>query len=234
MYKANPFVLVYDSILQLLFPRTCFACGEQLLQHEHEICTSCLYDLPRTNFHQQFDNPVARLFWGRTRFESACAFFYFHKGGKVQKLIHQLKYKGQKEIGFELGRQFGYELINSPLFADIDVIIPVPLHPEKEALRGYNQSKFIADGISSVLQKPVDDQSLVRTIKNSTQTKKSRYERWENVDKIFTIRKDNMLKNKHILLVDDVVTTGSTLEACANKVLEINGAKISMATLAVA
>jgi ComF family protein len=224
----------FESILNLIYPRICQGCGEYLILHENHICTSCLYELPRTNFHTKEDNPVARLFWGRTNIKRASSFFYFNKGGKYQKLIHKFKYQGKKEIGYELGRQYGFELKSSKDYSEIDIVIPVPLHHRKEKARGFNQSEVIAQGIADVLGIQMKKQSLTRIVESETQTRKSRYERWQNVNSIFKISKEHELEGKHILIVDDVVTTGSTLEACANKILEVSNTSVSIVTLAVA
>ena len=225
--------LLYD-LLHLVYPKICVACGENLMSHEDHICTNCLYNLPKTNYHQSDSNPVARLFWGRVNIFRACSFFFFNKGSKFQKLIHKLKYDGRKEIGYELGSHFGCDLTSSEDFNSVDVIIPVPLHSSKEKLRGYNQSTWIARGISASMNKPIDNDNLKRLIANETQTKKTRFERWENVQSVFHVSNPKALENKHVLLVDDVVTTGSTLEACATELARISNIKISIATLAVA
>ncbi|MEA3445078.1 MAG: phosphoribosyltransferase family protein [Bacteroidota bacterium] len=225
--------LLYD-LLHLVYPKICVACGENLLSHEDHICTSCLFNLPKTNYHQTNENPIAQLFWGRVKIFRACSYFFFNKGSKFQKLIHKLKYEGKKEIGYELGLHFGSDLASSEDFSSVDIIIPVPLHESKEKLRGYNQSTWIAQGISASMDKPVDSENLKRLKANETQTKKSRFERWENVKSVFQVLDTKAFENKHILLVDDVVTTGSTLEACAQELARINNIKISIATLAAA
>jgi ComF family protein len=220
--------------VHLIFPRLCAACNENLLDHEEHICTHCLCDLPKTDYHQTDTNPVAKLFWGRVPIFKACSFFFFNKGSKFQALIHQLKYNNRKEIGFELGKHFGFDLSSSEDFKSVDLIMPVPLHPTKEKLRGYNQSNWIAKGISASLNSPVVKDNLVRLEASATQTKKSKFERWENVQSIFQVKNPEAIENMHILLVDDVVTTGSTLEACAQELLKISGVKVSIATLAAA
>jgi len=177
------------------------------------------------------DNPVSKVFWGRVNIENATASYLFIKEGILQKLIHQLKYKGAKEIGFELGRHFGSELIDSESYKNIDLIIPVPLHVKREKKRGYNQSEWIARGMVEFLEAKLELNNLVRAIETETQTKKTRFERWENVESIFNVNYPEKLENKHVLLVDDVITTGSTLEACANALLKIKGVKVSIATL---
>lgn len=224
---------ILSDFLDLFYPRTCAACGFNLIHNEKLICTKCLFFLPKTNFHKDIDNPVARLFWGRVKIEYASAYFYFNKGSRFRKLIHQLKYKGQKQIGFELGRQFGFNLAES-LFNEIDVIIPVPLHPKKEKKRGYNQSECIALGIADAMKKQVETKLIFRSVATQTQTKKTRIERWENVEDIFHLSNVQALEGKHVLLVDDVVTTGSTLEACSKAILAAKNTKVSIVALAVA
>jgi len=160
--------------------------------------------------------------------------YFFAKGGKVQHLLHLLKYKGKKEIGEYIGKIYGEDLKKSLFYSDIDVIIPVPLHPRRKRKRGYNQSEIFAKGLSESLVKPYDTRTLIRTYASETQTKKSRFRRWENVKEIFDLKDHQHLINKHILLVDDVVTTGATLEACASMLLKIPGVKVSIATIACA
>jgi ComF family protein len=223
-----------DDFLYLFYPRVCYACGSGLLTNEDIICTSCLLHLPRTNFHHDPDNPVVRAFWGRIPVHSATAYYYFTKKGKVQHLLHQLKYKGRKEIGIFIGRQFGYELRNTELFNTTSVIMPVPLHPSKLRKRGYNQSEQFALGLSSAMNVGLDLTTLARTKASESQTRKSRFKRWENVKDIFTVNHDGRLTGKHILLVDDVITTGATLEACAEAIFTIPGVKLSIVTIAFA
>ena len=210
------------------------SCGKSLFKYENCICTFCLYHLPKTNFHKEEDNFVSRLFWGKALLHSATSMYYFNKGGKVQHLIHQLKYKERKEIGIYLGSLYGKELIKAPLFNTADYIIPVPMHPKKEKIRGYNQSEMFANGLALSMKIPVDTKTLIKSSKTETQTKKSRFNRWENVKEVFELNDYNHLINKHILLVDDVITTGSTIESCIINLLKIPGAKISVASMACA
>lgn len=221
------------DFFNLVFPDLCVACNNHLVSQERLICTSCLYNLPKTNFHKEIDNPVSELFWGRAKIEYATAYYFFNKGGQYQDMMHKFKYHGVKEIGYVLGRSFGAQIKNS-FFKNIDVVIPVPLHQSKLKKRGFNQSELIAEGLSESLQKKLDAKNLIRTIATTTQTRKSRFDRWKNVEKIFKVKNPGQITGKHILLVDDVVTTGSTLEACANVILEIPETKVSIATLAVA
>jgi len=222
-----------DDFLQFFFPDLCLACGQILNKQEKVLCTQCLFHIPRTDFHKYSENPVSQLFWGRVKIENAGSFFYFNKGSAYQSLIHKLKYNGRSDIGIEMGKIFGAELRKSA-FATADLIIPVPLHPKKLKIRGYNQSEMIAMGLSLSLNLPVNTNSLLRVESTDTQTRKSRFERFRNVEGKFQIRNTTNLEGKHIILADDVVTTGSTLESCAVAVLEIKGVKVSILTLAVA
>ncbi len=224
----------YINLLDFLFPTLCIACGNRLVTQERFLCIDCWSDLPVTDFHLNKENKVAKLFWGRVGIENATAFFAFNKGSKYQHLVHFIKYKGMKELGFEVGRRFGFTLLQSPEFKNIDVIIPVPLHPKKQKIRGYNQSEWIAKGIAETLNKTLIVNNLIRNLHTSTQTRKNRYERWENVENIFEVIDKQQLAGKHVLLIDDVVTTGSTLESCAFQLLQAENVKVSIATLAFA
>ena len=188
--------------------------------------------IPRTNFHLKQDNPVAQLFWGRCRLEKAAAFSYYTRDSRIRRLIHHLKYKGAKEAGKELGRIYGLSLKMSGFIDDIDLIIPVPLHSSKRRIRGFNQSEIISEGIADPCALPVEMELLKRNVKTATQTKRSRYDRWTNVEGIFMVTDEEKLKGKHVLLIDDVITTGSTLEACANEILKVEGSRVSVAALA--
>jgi ComF family protein len=222
-----------EGFISLFYPKFCFACNSTLLGNEDFLCTVCRHSLPVTSFHKIKSNPVEKLFWGRILIENATAFLFYDKGSKYGRLLHQFKYKGHIEVGLMLGEIFGAQL-NDTNFKDIDLIVPVPLHKAKLRKRGFNQSEIIARGISASLGKPVEGKALKRNIFTSTQTKKGRYERWQNVEGIFEVRNPELLQNKHVLLIDDVITTGATLEAAGNAILKIQGAKLSIATLAVA
>ena len=218
----------------LLFPQLCPACGESLMAGEHVICTDCHFSLPFTNFHLQPDNIVAKQFWGKVNLEAAYALYYFAKGGKVQNLMHHFKYKGMQQIGVVAGNIAGAQLVKNDIFKTVDIIIPVPLHKKRLKQRGYNQSTCFANGLSEKLNAVVDETSLVRAKATNTQTHKSRFSRFENMQEVFAVIGPEKLANKHVLLVDDVVTTGSTLEACAVQLLKITGLKLSIATIAYA
>lgn len=223
-----------NDFISLFFPRVCQACGATLFKSEDVICTFCNYRLPRTNFHLEEDNQISRIFWGRVDIASAAAFYFFRKGSRVQHLIHRLKYKGEKEIGIFIGKQYGFDLKESKLFNTVEVVIPVPLHPKKQKKRGYNQSEQFAIGLAEAMQIEMDEKNLVRSVATETQTRKSRFKRWENVKEIFVVKDAEKLEGKHILLVDDVITTGATIESCANALLKISDIKVSVAAIAVA
>ncbi len=223
--------LLVEDFINLFYPLICPVCETQLVHGEKLICTPCLLHMPRSNYHQYEDNPVAQAFWGRVQVVNATAYYLFEKGSKYQKLIHQLKYKGRKNIGLELGKMFGESLLETG-FQKVDLIVPVPLHYKKLKKRGFNQSELITQGMSEAMEKQMDTENLIRKVANPTQTRKTRVERWENVEGIFELRNPDRFNNKHILLVDDVLTTGATLEACADAVLEANGTKVSIAVLA--
>ncbi len=224
----------WDDFISLLFPRLCYACGNYLLRNENLICTECYVVIPRTNYHNEPDNPVAQLFWGRCNIEKAAAFSYYNKGSRIRNLIHNLKYKGIREIGFELGKIYGSALKTSGFMNDIDMIIPVPLHPSKRRVRGFNQSESISAGLGEAASLYVELEVLIRVLVSATQTKKSRYERWTNVEGIFKVVAPEKIIGKHILLVDDVITTGSTIESCTNELLRIENVKVSVVALAYA
>ena len=223
-----------NHIINLFYPRVCAACGEPLLKDEETVCLKCRYLLPKTGYERMPDNPLAQTFYGRVKFNVVTSCFFFSKKGKVQHLIHQLKYKGNSEAGIFLGQQLGETIKDAPLFQGIDYLIPVPLHPKREKQRGYNQSLMIARGISEVTGIPIGDKYLRRAVNTATQTHKTKEERYQNVKDIFEVCFPEELKGKHVLLIDDVLTTGATLEACAHQLEDIPGIVISAATAACA
>lgn len=225
---------IFIDLLNLFYPKLCVVCGNHLLRQEELLCTKCLYEIPKTNFHKMDENTVDKIFWGRVKLSSATAYYFFEKESRFASIIHRLKYYGIKEIGSEMGKIFGADLNNNPRFSEVDIIMPVPLHWKKKKKRGYNQSEYIASGIAESMEKPLDTKTLYREVETQTQTRKSRYERWENVDNIFKVRSEEKIAGKHILLVDDVITTGATLESCASTLLKGNNTKVSVATLAIA
>jgi len=225
---------IFNSTLHLFYPHVCTGCGSDLLEEDNLLCLRCINDLPDTNFANMPNNPVEKYFWGRLTLTAAYSQFYFSKEFLIQHLIHQLKYKGDTEIGFYLGELMGRSILQSDRFNSIHALIPLPLYADKERKRGYNQAAIICNGMSSVMNVPVLNGAVIRQHATETQTRKHRTERWENVKGSFKIVKENEVKNKHLLLVDDVVTTGATLEACGNIILQVPNVKLSIATLAYA
>lgn len=220
------------DVWEFFFPRYCVVCGKRLLQGEEHFCVACLCALPRTRFRNLEDNELAKLLWGKMPIVRASAFLYYSKGGNVRELLFQLKYYGNQKIGFFLGRCMAMELVPKGFFDGIEGIIPVPLHCKKRKLRGYNQSELLAEGISSVTGIPLLRDVLRRNQYTDTQTRKSNYERWNNVMDVFECTYREHISFKHVLLVDDVLTTGATLVACADAFKEIEGLRISVLTLA--
>jgi ComF family protein len=221
------------NFIHLFFPRLCVLCKTPLIQEERQICLGCLCDLPLTDFPAGEDNPVSCLFTGKVDIVSATAWLHYEKGAKVQRLIHSFKYYNNKSLAYQLGRQMGLSL-QSYISQEIDLLIPVPLHRKRQRKRGYNQSEWICRGLASVVPIPVCTNSLQRRMASGTQTNKSLYDRWMNVQQLFALNDEHGLEGKHILLVDDVVTSGSTLCMCAETLLTAPGVKVSVLALAVA
>jgi len=205
---------LFKDFVSLFYPEVCLACGEGLAKQEEFVCTTCMFKLPKTGFHLQQNNVLYNTFWGNADIAAAAACFYYQKGNTVQELVHELKYNDKKELGTYLGKWYGRELKNSEHFNKIDVVIPVPLHPRKLRKRGYNQSAYFAKGIAESMGKGYLEDALIRVKDTQTQTRKSRYSRWENVKDIFDIKRKEELQGKHVLLADDIITTGATIEAC--------------------
>lgn len=223
--------LISTSLFHLFYPHNCIGCGSDVLESENFLCLECINNLPHTHFAMHANNPVEKIFWGRVGITAAMSEFYFSKVSIIQNLIHEFKYKGNKKIGHYLGSLMGESLLNSTRF-HINAIIPLPLFEKKEKKRGYNQAEILCNGISEVMNIPIIKNNVVRIIPTETQTKKHRAERWQNVEKSFTVLQPEFLEGKHILLVDDVITTGATLEACASEILKVNNVHLSVATLA--
>lgn len=221
-------------LLDLVYPRTCLICHDSLSVGESEICTNCLSGLPRAYFSHPRQNPVAELFWGRIPFVFSTSLLVYEKENSAMKIVHSIKYHGNKLLGIKMGQILGHELMKLEDFQDVDVLVPVPLHRRKEKKRGYNQSALIARGIALVTQKPIAVKAVERAVYNPSQTKKGRYERWINVADIFKVTDKHQLTGKHILLVDDVITTGATMEACAGILIKIQDCRISLCSLAFA
>lgn len=209
-------------------------CQTPLVGGEEHICLKCLCDLPRTGHNFLEENPATYLFGGKVPVYHAAAFLHYEKGGHVQLLIHSLKYHDNREIGFRLGRMAGLRYQKAILSDRPDLLLPVPLHPKKRKQRGYNQSEWIARGLNTLLKLPIDTTSLRRTKETETQTHKQTYDRWLNMQDIFSVVDSEALAGKHILLIDDVITTGSTIGACAEALLTIPGVRVSVLAIAMA
>lgn len=219
----------------LLFPRVCLACGQSLRRGEQHLCTSCRAELPYTDFHllPPAESPLGRRFWGKLPVQHALSYLRFVQHGRVQQLLHQLKYQGQQRVGVALGELYGAELAGAHFTSQFDLIVPVPLHPRKLARRGYNQAATFAEGLGNGLQLPWAE-ALRRTEHTASQTRKNRAQRWQNVATVFEIAKPADVKGRRVLLVDDVLTTGATLEACGAALLAAGAAQVSIATIACA
>lgn len=224
----NPII----DFFSLIYPNICQVCGNSLFRNERIVCMKCKHHLPRARCAGKPDHPAAQVFWGRVPARTVITGFLYNKGNAVQQLIHKFKYRGLKDIGLFLGEELGAEIAGNPLCEDIDCIIPVPLHPKKQKKRGFNQSEIIANGIAANIKAVPDTSILYRKSFSGTQTRKSKYERWENVENIFSLKNEHLIKNKHILLVDDVITTGATIEACAQCLLRVEGVRISVGAVA--
>lgn len=225
---------MFHDLLNLFYPKTCQICEKILVINERVVCVNCIHELPVTNFHLDNENMVKKVFYGRLEIEHATALLLFHKKGSVQKLIHQLKYRGHQEIGIFLGDWMGTDLANTPSFKKIEAVIPVPLHRKKLRSRGFNQVEGFGKAISHALEVPYLDNVLLKKSFSKTQTVKARLARWGNIEETFVLANGTLIQNKHVLLVDDIITTGATLEACAAVIKDAGGVKISVATMAVA
>ena len=230
----NPLTEVYHSLLDIFYPQICYCCQEELADRDENTCLQCRLSLPRTGFHKQKVNSFTERFFGRVPLKYGVSYYHYKKGGNVRKLIYQLKYHGKKELGIEIGRAYGYELAAVEDFKEIDLIVPVPLHPKKKVIRGYNQSDMFAIGLSEAMEIPWSPDILQRKVFTNTQTKKDKFDRLGNMDGVFHVPKPKLLDGKHILLVDDVLTTGATLEVCANELTKTKNTTLSMATIAMA
>ncbi|MBA2249852.1 MAG: ComF family protein [Chitinophagaceae bacterium] len=224
----------FSGLTNLFYPHTCAGCGSDLVQHDNFLCLHCINELPHTDFAFHKNNPVEKIFWGRLQLIAAMSTFYFTKDALIQTLIHSFKYKGERNIGHYLGTMMGNSMLMSGRFNTIDMIIPLPLFAAKERRRGFNQAAILCNGISEIMNVHVVNHNVERRKFTETQTKKHRNERWENVSGSFQVNNPQQLKDKHILLVDDVVTTGATLEACGAEILKFPGTRLSIATLAFA
>lgn len=221
-----------DDFIALFYPRCCFACNRALVKGEELLCTGCLTELPKTAYHRWSDNPVKHRLAGRLPLVFAFAFLKFRKGGVVQSLLHELKYNNRPEIGVRIGKLYGEELLSAGFDNQFDLIIPVPLHRSRQRKRGYNQSAKFAEGLSDSLGVPWEDSISVRMSATTTQTRKGRMERWQNVTGAFSTAGSAKIDGKRILLVDDVITTGATLEACGQHLISNQCSSLSIACIA--
>lgn len=225
------FKYIQESLLHLAFPHVCAGCGNDILSAESQVCLSCINALPETNFHLHSSNPVEKIFWGRLPLQHATAQYYFTKESLMQHLMHQLKYKGDISLGLFLGRLMGTSLIQAERFKDVEALVPLPLFRNKEKKRGYNQAAVLCDGMAEIMKIPVLKNVVARIQHTDTQTKKSRIERWLNIESKFVLTDPAQIAGKHVLLVDDVITTGATLEACGQEILQADNTRLSMAAL---
>ncbi len=228
-----PVLRLFEDFLSLIYPPLCLCCNETLPYAERFLCLECRLLLPATGHHLLPDNELLQKFAARAPIISAAALYYFTPNGRAQQLVHQIKYKGQWEAAEEIGRMYGEQLKRSPSFQDIDVIVPVPMHYKKQRLRGFNQAECFAKGLAEVMNVKMNTTALQKIRKTESQTKKNRLERLQNQEETFALLNPDALRGKHILIADDVVTTGSTLEACAEAVYKkFPDAKISLVALA--
>ena len=233
--KKNIASELASGLTHIVYPRLCEGCNKPLLAEEQVLCLNCsIYNLPRTAYHHIHENETFMRFAGRVKIEKATTLAYFTPDGLLQHLLHGLKYDNKKEIGTYLGTQLGYDLLQTNWQQSIDAIIPVPLHPKKETIRGFNQALLIAEAVADVLSLPVLHKIIRRIRFTETQTQKTREQRMENMQGAFEVINEENLKNKHILLIDDVLTTGATLEACAQCLLSVSGVRVSIATIGIA
>lgn len=219
------------GFVDLFYPRFCPGCGEPLQIYEAHLCLACYHTLPKTDFLTVRANPMEKNFWGRLPIEKAAAFLAFTKAGKTQGLIHEVKYNGQKGLGRYLGQMFGLAMVESGFHTDLDMLIPVPLHPKKLRERGFNQAAIFGQGVSDLTGIPMRTDLVARNVASSTQTRKARYDRWLNVNSIFAHKNPSHFKGDHVLLFDDVLTTGATLEALGHTLRDGANVKISVATM---
>ena len=222
----------FKNIVHLLYPEICPGCGSDLLQGNSLICADCMDELPLTGFYMHQNNPVEKIFRGRLPVITASAHTYFTKDSIVQNILHSLKYAGNREAGINMGRMIGRELKSCEWNKDLFALVPLPLHYKKFKKRGFNQAEMICEGISSVINVPILNDLIVRRKNTETQTHKTRAERWNNIESKFELNKAAGFMNKHVLLVDDVITTGATLEACGTELLKIEGLRLSIAAFA--
>jgi ComF family protein len=223
---------VIDSLTHLFFPHICAGCASDVINKNQLLCLACMEKLPLTNYHAHADNPVEKTFWGRIPLNHATSYLYFTKDSIVQQLMHQFKYKGNQEIGLYFGRKMGSALSTAARVGKPDLLVPLPLHPKRQQKRGYNQAEVLCRGMAESMGIPVLEHVVTRASQTQTQTHKNRESRWQNMEGKFVLKDPSALENKHVILVDDVITTGATLEACGVELLKVRGLLLSIATLA--
>ena len=220
-----------SAFIHLLYPHNCEGCGTDILNDNSFLCTKCLYQLPQTGFIANANNPIEKRLYGRIKTEQAGAGFYFSKDGLLQHLIGQLKYKNNQEMGLYLGRLLGHQLQATNRFDGVEALIPLPLNGNKLRKRGYNQAELICEGIASVWSRPIITDAVIRLLNTSTQTNKSLSDRWDNMEGAFAIANASKIEGKHIALIDDIITTGASIESCGHELLKVKGVKLSVITV---
>jgi len=221
------------NFVSLLYPKLCVICGNPLIENEEFFCFACFLKLPKTHYHLIPENQAIERLAGKVSLEKASSYFYYNKGGIAQKLIAEIKYKGNQNLGEWIGIYLAKDMISSGFFQGIDYLVPVPLHRSKERKRGFNQAGKIAEGIAQVTKIPLETNNVLREKSNTTQTRKGVFDRWKNTRNLFQLKDPKLFCAKHILLIDDVLTTGSTLEAVAQSLLKSQEIKVSILTLAI-
>ena len=225
------FKSLLSSFIHLIYPHNCEGCGTDILNEDSFLCAKCLHQLPQTGFVTIAGNPLEKRFYGRIIVQHAAAGYYFSKDGLLQHLINQLKYKNNKEMGHYLGKLLGYQLLATNRFDTIEALVPLPLHTKRQSKRGYNQSQMICEGIASVWERPIINDAVSRIIYTETQTKKNLGNRWDNVEQAFAITNKVSLIGKHVALVDDIITTGASIEACGTELLKVEGLRLSVLSI---
>ncbi len=225
---------LWAGFTHLLYPKLCVACGGELPSASTCFCMRCKAKLSPSDMYLVQDNEFIDRLWGRLPLQSGAAAYYFSRYSPIRMAIHHLKYKNKPDIGLLIGREFGRKLRDSEAFKTIELVLPVPLHPKKERLRGYNQSALFAQGLAEAMDVPMMSKVLLRKHFTETQTRKKRMERFQNVEEVFVVEHPESIEGKHVLLADDVLTTGATLEVCGQRLLEVKGTRLSCATIAIA
>jgi len=227
-------IRIAKGLLNLLFPRLCLLCNSDTPNEDQNFCVECLINMPHTNHFKKKENLACQRFWGRFQFEHAASVLNFYAYSDVRWMMHRLKYEGRKEIGYVLGLLAGKKILASDFFKSVDIIVPIPLHREKKAKRGYNQAAYFGKGISETIGVPMRENVILKRVYTKSQTKMNRVQRVKNVLNSFELVDKQGIQGRHILIVDDVLTTGATIEACAIKLQEVSGVKISILTACIA